>query len=196
MIIWCWLYTHFFYKYIFILLHRFYFCEILLMASRVFSSSVIFFGRSQMILSRVFLSYHICTREAMSWISFGSIFPDFCETFVKSIDHLSSTIIFWAVFFPIQGTLERTISSSDSMALYIASSQSPSIAIAVFHHIPLTFRSVRKRDRSRGLENPKRVWLTSVIWWCTHTSIVSPIWYLWSDGAINTSKPILPVLIV
>ncbi len=111
------------------------------------------------------LSYHIWTSDEMRVISVVIRFPLGDCFFEKSIDPLRSTMIFCAVFLPIHGTLDRSLSSSSSIARIIVSRPRPRIESAVFPPTPFTFKSSRKRDRSSWLSNPKRSSLISVLWW-------------------------------
>ena len=89
------------------------------------------------------LSYHMAISDVMSVISvvFFGIFFHPASFFERSIDPLRSTMIFCAVFFPIHGTLERSVSSSNCIARRSSSSPSPRSARAVLPPMPLTFRS-------------------------------------------------------
>lgn len=153
-------------KWFFVIKHYLASC---LMASIVLASRVRVLSRVWIVSSTRFLSYPICTREEMSDWFVGSwlvVLLGFSqETLEKSIDHLRSTMIFWAVFFPIPGTLERSLSSWSSMALRIFPVQSPRIFWAVFPHTPFTLRSFRKIVRSVLFWNQKSVSQTSVMWW-------------------------------
>lgn len=161
-----------------------------LMASRVFSSSVRDSSMSSSRDSTRCLSYPICTRELMSDTLL--VFFVFCAHcfFEKSIDHLRSTIIFWAVFFPIHGTLEMSLSSSSCMACTRVSFQSQRSESAVFHQTPLTFRSSRKRDRSSRSTKAKSTSLMSVLWWWIQVWIIDShdTWER-RRGEASTSSP-------
>jgi hypothetical protein len=96
------------------------------------------------------LSYPICMSELMSCVSVARVtcFADAHQSEFISIDPLSSTMIFCAVFFPIPETDARRLSSLSSMARRIFSVPRPRIFCAVFPHTPLTERSFRKIERS------------------------------------------------
>ena len=123
-------------------------------------------GIESTILSTAFRSYPI--ERSVSVIS---TFPGFlrgvCDgsSVISSILTLclSSTIIFRAIFFPIQGRDERNFSSPSSMAFIRRCVQSESMARAVFPPTPLTFRSFRNSAFSSRVSNPKRTSETSVI---------------------------------
>ena len=126
---------------------------------------------SAMICSTRTLSYPIWTKDdarRVSVVFFCWGWEDFLE---KSIDHLRSTIIFWAVFLPIPGTDESKTSSSNWIALRSVSHQSPRRLRAVFPPIPFTRRSCRNMLFSSWSKNPKSVSPASLIWWWSHISI-------------------------
>ena len=134
-----------------------YYFESCLMASIVRISRESEESSSLTICSTLVLSYPICTSDETRVIS--EVF--FClpateECFVKSIDHFKSTIIFCAVFFPIPGTEERSLSSSSWIALMRFSPPRPRRLSAVFPPTPFTLRSSRKSFFSSRLVNPKR----------------------------------------
>ena len=142
-----------------------YYLESFLIAITVLSSSVRAISSDETSSSTRDLSYHMATRDAISVTSVVFfIEPTLVVCFlVRSIDPLRSTIIFWAVFFPIPGTLERSVSSSNCIARRSSSSPSQRSASAVFPPIPFTFNSWRNILRSAGEVKPKSVCPTSVI---------------------------------
>ena len=162
------------------------------MASTVLLSSGNVVSMFATISSTRVLSYPIPTREDMRIVSllfwtFSFVVVFFFE---KSIDHLRSTIIFWAVFLPIPGTLERILSSSSCIACMRACSPSPRRARAVFPPTPLTLLRSRKSRLSSWELNPNNTSLISVLWWCIQREIflfsgISPS----TDGDTSISNP-------
>ncbi len=190
MIIWLSFHSRICIKLFFVLEHTFFYfasCWIALTV-RISSESVLSISRRTS--STRDLSYHIWQSELMSAISEVFFWIHEGDFFEKSIDHFRSTIIFWAVFFPIPGTEERILSSSNCIAFMRLSLPSPRRLSAVFPPTPLTFRRSRKRDRSSISTNPKSDSLTSVRWWWIHTSSEFPIEACErSIGDAKTSKP-------
>lgn len=140
------------------------------MASIVRTSSACVGSREATVSSTRDLSYPIWTSDDTRVISVVFLCVEVVVFFEKSIDPLRSTMIFCAVFFPIPGTEERRVSSSNWMAFRRFSHPSPRRLSAVLPPIPLTFRSWRKRSFSSRSTNPKSVCPASLIWWCTHIS--------------------------
>lgn len=157
---------------IFLCIGSYYFAS-LRIASTVLASSERVVSMLAIVVSTRTLSYPIDTSEDIRVTSlvfwcFISVGVDF---FVKSIDPLRSTMIFCAVFLPIPGTLERSLSSSIWMACIRVSLPRPRSASAVFPPIPFTLFRSRKRCRSSVEINPNKSSLTSVLWWWIHTAI-------------------------
>lgn len=159
-------YSHICIKSHFVLIHYFESC---LIASMVFASRLIEVSSVWTTSSTRAFSYPICTREDMSFVFDGSAFSVLMLLFdsseEKSIDPLRSTMIFWAVFFPIPGTLERSRSSWSSIARSMDSVPSHRIFCAVLPPTPFTPRSFRNMARSVVSWNQKSVCPASVIWW-------------------------------
>lgn len=190
MIIWLSFHSRICIKLFFVLDHTlFYFASCCIaLTVRISSESVLSISRRTS--STRDLSYHIWQSELMSAISEVFFWIHEGDFFEKSIDHFRSTIIFWAVFFPIPGTEERILSSSNCIAFMRLSLPRPRRLSAVLPPTPLTFRRSRKRDRSSISTNPKSDSLTSVRWWWIHISSEFPI-EAWerSIGEAKTSNP-------
>lgn len=145
-----------------------------------------------MISSTRDLSYPIWTSDETRVIS--DVFLCFAhgedECLEKSIDPFRSTMIFWAVFFPIPGTEERSLSSSSCIALRRFSPPSPRRLRAVFPHTPLTLRSSRKSFFSSWSVKPKSVSPASLILWWSQISDFSHMRiFARSNGEANISSP-------
>ncbi len=158
----------------------------------VLASSESVVSISAMIASTRILSYHIHTSDDMSVISlvFWILFSGVDDFFEKSMDHLRSTMIFCAVFLPIHGTLERSLSSSICIACIRVSLPSPRSASAVFPPIPFTLFRFLNRCRSSVEINPNNNSLTSVLWWWIQRDIfLSGDIFPSTDGDTSISKP-------
>lgn len=116
--------------------------------------------------STFLLSYHIAIR-----LSIISLFRGAVSSILLSFSNRSSTqtllfisrIIFSAVFFPIHGIVESSLSSLSSMALARVLTHIHKIFIAAFHPIQSIFNRFLNTFFSSGFSNQKRVWETSVI---------------------------------
>lgn len=171
---------------------RAYYFASLRIASMVLASSVRVVSISAMIVSTRILSYHIDTSDDMSVISlvFWVLFSGVVDFFEKSIDPLRSTMIFCAVFLPIHGTLDRSLSSSICMACISVSLPSPRSDRAVLPPMPFTLLRLRNRWRSSIDINQNKSSLTSVLWWW----IQRDIFFSWerfprTEGDTSISKP-------
>ncbi len=126
----------------------------------------------------------------MSVISLVFLCTEEVPCLEKSIEPFKSTMIFCAVFFPIPGTDERSVSSSNCIALRRFSQPSPSRLSAVFPPTPFTFRSCLKRDFSCWSMNQKSISPASLIVWWSHISDFSHMRiFAISIGEMNISNP-------
>lgn len=142
-------------------------------ASTVFCSRLRLGLMSSITDSTRALSYPIWTSEEISVVSLVYFFPSVHDFFVKSIEPLRSTMIFCAVFLPIPGTLEMSLSSSRWIAWIRVSRPSPRRERAVLPHTPFTLRRSRKSERSSRSINPNNTSLISVRWWWIHVLILA-----------------------
>ncbi len=161
-------------------------------ASMVLASRESVVSISAIIVSTRFLSYPIETSDDIKVISlvFWILFSEVDDFFEKSMDPLRSTIIFCAVFLPIHGTLDRSLSSSICMACMSVSFPSPKSASAVLPPIPMTLFKSLKRCRSSVDIKPNNSSLTSVLWWWIHRDSFLSCGILPStDGDTSISNP-------
>lgn len=158
----------------------------------VLASSERVFSMLDMVTSTRDLSYPIETSDEIRMVSFWVWLPVIgaVDFFEKSIEPLRSTMIFCAVFLPIHGTLERSLSSSIWIACTSLSSPSPRSAKAVLPPIPFTLLRSRNNRRSSIETNPNNISLTSVLWWWIQRDILL-FWIVFpsTDGETRISKP-------